>query len=250
MVVRHINWIGPVALLFVVVWVGCGDDPVPNETTTSGAGGSGAGMTSPMAATTAASTGTMMGTCDGAPDGDCDPDAGEECDCADCADTGYCVEGACDVEDDYCHIYADSCVCPDCDLDSFCGDPSDGNCTNDGTCDPYEEGCNCVDCAADPKCVDNVAACDGGATDDTCGATESCICPDCIGTTRCVPCDNNDECNLTDSCLCSDCAADDFCNDQTNCNNDDICAPLYENCDCADCAGETECSGTGGQGGT
>jgi hypothetical protein len=234
-------------LLLVIAWVGCGDDVTPAEV---GAGGSAQGgdMSSPMAATTSTGGGNT-GTCDGPADDYCDPDNGEECDCSDCTDTGYCVDGACDAEDGECHYLADLCVCPDCDIDSYCSDPSDGNCTNDGTCENYDEGCACEDCYADPKCTDNSAACDGGAPDDVCGATEDCICPDCAGTVRCVPCQDDSECGLIESCLCADCLTNEFCLDTAaNCVVDGTCAPLYEGCGCADCSAESQCGG-GGAGG-
>jgi len=58
---------------------------------------------------------------------------------ADCTNDGNCSN--------------DDCVCPDCDDDLFCSDPS--NCMDNGVCRLFNEGCVCVDCMTRPECLDN-----------------------------------------------------------------------------------------------
>ena len=187
---RIVAAVGLLGACGALMWLGCGDDETVGAAGAAGMANAGAGgmpstaSTGGMPPTT--TTGGTMSTCSGPPDAECDPDVGEDCTCEDCAMIGYCVPGNCDAENGECHLIHDSCVCPDCDINVFCSDPADGNCTDDSVCEPYIESCSCADCYNDPKCTDNVAACEGGAVDDICGTTEDCLCPDCMGTVRCV----------------------------------------------------------------
>jgi hypothetical protein len=42
-------------------------------------------------------------------------------------------------------------------------------------------------------------------------------------------------------CTCPECAADAFCSDPNNCQNDGVCDPFLEGCVCADCADHPQC---------
>jgi hypothetical protein len=57
------------------------------------------------------------------------------------------------MTDGNCSPVDDDCVCPDCDMDPFCSDPS--HCINDSQCKTFEEGCICADCMSHPECLDN-----------------------------------------------------------------------------------------------
>jgi hypothetical protein len=54
-------------------------------------------------------------------------------------------DGVCNADDD--------CICPDCDTDLFCSDPS--KCFDNGECNTFTEGCVCADCMTHPECLDN-----------------------------------------------------------------------------------------------
>ncbi len=79
----------------------------------------------------------------------------------------------------------------------------------------------------------------GGSEPATCiGAFASfCTSPDPIACT-CLGC--NATCGESD-CVCPVCAADEFCSDGVNCNNDNECDPWAEGCACWDCVDHPEC---------
>jgi uncharacterized membrane protein YgcG len=236
--------------LVALAWVGCSDDAPVDPTGTGGQATTSTSVSASVSTAISTTTGTLDPCSGGAPDGVCEPSF-EDCSCSDCVPTGMCTPGACVANDGGCSLL-DSCTCPECDLDYYCGDPADYNCTDDGVCDHYYEGCGCADCWAETNCTDNVAACSDGAADGLCDlAKESCDCVDCLGTVDCVPCIDDGACNYVESCLCPDCATDSYCTDPGNCANEGICAPLYEGCHCIDCATEDQCTGggTGGSGG-
>jgi hypothetical protein len=106
-----------------------------------------------------------------------------------------------------------------CESEGFAG----GTLACDAMCAFDTTGCvdamvTCVDVAADKNCVD--------ADPATC---------------TCQACDPGNGCEASEDCVCPDCAADAFCADPANCNNDGECDPYLEGCGCADCAGHVEC---------
>lgn len=80
----------------------------------------------------------------GRPDGQCTP-LTESCGCNDCLGAFECL-----CEDDAICDFTEPCVCPDCQMESFCTDPL--SCTDDGTCQLIVEGCQCADCEAASVC--------------------------------------------------------------------------------------------------
>jgi hypothetical protein len=150
-----------------------------------------------------------------------------------------------------CDHWLDSCTCPDCAEDSFCGDPTLANCTDAGTCDPFTEGCHCPNCWAYPACQAAVAACAGGQPDGLCDRTkEDCTCLDCQGTPLCVPCQNSGTCTENEPCYCTDCNFTLPCQSTANCVDDGLCNAFTEGCRCPDCVGLPECARWVGDGGS
>lgn len=85
---------------------------------------------------------------------------------------------------------------------------------------------------------DGGSVANGGAS----GAVCADLSPDCteLDQDNCV-CEGCDAtCELSD-CVCPSCAADAFCTDPANCNNDNECDPFSEGCGCADCVDHPEC---------
>ncbi len=176
------------------------------------------------------------------PDGICQLQMGEDCNCVDCQATAFCNPGMC-TNDTSCDHVVDSCTCPGCAEDVYCGDPTLGNCKDGGACDPYVEGCHCPNCWTNPACQASVAACVGGKPDGICDRSkEDCNCVDCQGTPLCVPCLLSGTCVADEPCYCVDCANTKLCNDPARCVDDGICAILTEGCLCNDCKGLPECA--------
>lgn len=224
------------AVTAVALWSGCG-----SSSPSSGGGG----QTTTTTTRTTSSIGTGGGgTCAGpSPDGMCEPSKGEDCSCEDCQVTALCNPGQCSSTDGCDHML-DSCVCPSCAEDSFCGDPGLGNCNDGGACDPYTEGCHCPNCWTYDACKPSVAACSGGVPNHKCETDkgEDCSCVDCQGTPMCVPCLNSGQCVPNEPCSCADCAKTKACTDPANCVDDGVCAILHEGCGCNDCKDLPECA--------
>jgi hypothetical protein len=229
----------------LALWSGCqGGSP-------GGSGGSTTTTTTTTLADASYGDASSGSTCAGPmPDGICQPNLGEDCNCVDCAVTAWCIPGQCGGTMG-CDHWLDSCTCPDCAEDSFCGDPTLGNCTDAGTCDPFTEGCHCPNCWSYMECQASVAACAGGKPDGICDrATENCNCVDCQGTPLCVPCQNTGTCIVNEPCYCADCNFTPPCQSPTNCVDDGICDAFTEGCHCPDCAGLPECAPWVGDGGS
>jgi hypothetical protein len=219
-------------LVLFSTWAGCGGGG-------GNTGGSGGGTTSTTSTSVSVGTGGSS-TCK-YPDGKCELAMGEDCTCEDCKDTAFCNPDQC-LDTDKCDRLYDSCICPGCANDGFCGDPAKNNCTDDGTCDSYNEGCHCPDCWDKPACAPRVMACAGGKPDGICDrATEDCTCVDCEGTPLCVPCSVDGHCGEEDPCACSDCFGQSLCADPNHCVNDGVCATISEGCICDDCKDLPEC---------
>ncbi len=231
---RSLVWMGSSVLATVIcLWAGCFSS---GSSDTGGSGGSAPGA----GGNGGAGGGAGGGTC-AVVDGVCELSLGEDCNCVDCMNTAYCHPGQC-LDTMSCDHTLDSCTCPGCAEDEYCGDPTLGNCLDGGACDPYTEGCHCPNCWTYSECQASVAACSGGKPDGICDrATENCDCVDCQGTPLCVPCQNAG-CNDEEPCSCADCVTTQLCNDPSRCIDDGVCAILLEGCICDDCKSLPECA--------
>jgi hypothetical protein len=245
-------------VLTAAAYAGCSDNGT--SSTTEGAGGTttAATTTSTTTSTVVTSTGgpsavsaggtggtggAPFDTCNGEPDGLCKFSSGEDCGCSDCVDSAFCKPDTCN-DDGYCSVVWDSCICPDCDANYKCADPGLENCTDDGECKSYDEGCLCADCQGKDACLDNIAACAGGAPDGTCDLNvETCQCVDCFGRPGCAKCIMDSTCNTSEACYCPECSQGNWCTDPANCKDDGICDALDEGCHCGDCSPYPECNG-------
>jgi hypothetical protein len=169
---------------------------------------------------------------------------GEDCHCVDCAGTAYCNPGQCTNTGTLCDHLLDSCTCPNCAEDGYCGDPDLGNCNTDGgACDPFKEGCHCPNCWTYSACTASVAACSGGKPDGVCDrGKETCACVDCQGTPLCEMCQNAGVCGDNEACSCADCIHAARCNDPMFCTGGGACAIVNEGCICPACASLPECT--------
>jgi hypothetical protein len=237
-VIKHLGFLALGLTFTLSVWAGC-----------SGGGGGGTGgatSTTSVTHSTVGVGGSGGGGIGGGnacvvQDGICDLKAGEDCGCADCTDTAFCTPDLC-MDPTNCDHLFDSCTCPACAEDPYCGDPAKGNCKDDGMCDSYVEGCHCADCQDKPECAPRITACAGGKADGICDRSqEDCSCVDCEGTPLCVPCTVDGVCSDSDPCTCSDCIGAMVCNDPSRCEDDGVCAAVSEGCVCNDCKGLPEC---------
>lgn len=96
-----------------------------------------------------------------------------------------------------------------------------GTGTSSGTETETGTGTAGFDCELAPDCTD--------------ANEEACSCVGCTG--ECLDVNNAP----ASDCVCPSCAADPFCTDPNNCEDDGICDPAIEGCHCADCFEHPEC---------
>lgn len=154
-------------------------------------------------------------------------------------------------EDDVCDEEED-CECSDCAGTSFC-DTGTGGSTSAST--TAATGSTSATTGAS-----TTAATTSAATTTATSATSSTssggafMCGDVSDTTNCPASDPagclclgcelaacDDGMGGYNDCVCANCAADPYCSDAANCQDDGVCDPGFEGCVCADCAGHPLC---------
>jgi hypothetical protein len=152
-------------------------------------------------------------------------------------------------EDDVCDEEED-CDCVDCAGTSFCDSGAGGSSsasttgtTSSTTAASTSAATTAASTSAATTSATSSTSSGGGFTCGDVSDTANCPASDPVAC-ACLGCELaacDDGMGGYNDCVCANCAADPYCSDAANCQDDGVCDPGYEGCVCADCAGHPLC---------